>query len=162
MASQTAVGWILDVTQDFITGDINLFIKLQNNKVISFKQKLKEYVFYILPKSQSAGEDLFQQLSRDDEIIKKIFWDDKYIDLAAKNKTRLIGISTNITDIQPQNYQKFIKKLRMDSRVRSLYNVELPTTQHFIYNQLKIALTSKVRIEYIEEKLLSVTKLDDS
>ena len=37
-----------------ITGDINLLIKLQNDKVISFKQKLKEYVFYILPKSHSA------------------------------------------------------------------------------------------------------------
>ena len=115
MAIQSAVGWILDVTQDFITGDINLLIKLQNSKVIGFKQKLKEYVFYILPKSESSGEDLFQQLSRNDEkIIKKIFWDDKYIDLAAKNKTRLIGISTNMTDIQSQNYQAFIKKLRMD------------------------------------------------
>ena len=55
-----------------------------------------------------------------------------------------------------------MKKLRMDSRVRSLYNTELSATQYFIYNQLKIALTSKVRIEYKEEELLSVTKLDDS
>src|SRR5919106_3697332 len=52
-------------------------------------------------------------------------------------------------------------KVRMDSRVRSLYNTELSATQHFIYNQLKIALTRKVRIKYEEEELLSVTKLDD-
>ena len=51
-----------------------------------------------------------------------------------------------------QDYQAFIKKLRMDSRVRSLYNIELSATQHFIYNQLKIALTSKVIIEYEEER----------
>src|SRR5919106_264933 len=50
----------------------------------------------------------------------------------------------------------------MDSRVRSLYNIELSATQQFIYNQLKIALSSKVRIENREEKLLSVTKLDTS
>src|SRR5918994_7860642 len=161
MVIQTAVGWLLDVSHDNSNDDINLIIKLQDGKVISFKQTLKENTFYILPKSQLVGEDLFQQLSRNDQLIKKIFWDEKYIDLADKNKTRLIGISTNISDIQTQIYQAFIKKLRMDSRVRSLYNTELSATQHFIYNQLKIAPTSKVRIKYDEEELLSITKLDD-
>ena len=163
MVVQTADGWILDITQDYGTGDINLLIKLQNNNVISFRQRLKEYTFYIQPKSHSVGEDLYLRLSRnDDETIKKIFWDDKYIDLADRNTTKLIGISTNITDIQPQNYQKFIKKLKMDSRVRSLYNVELSMIQYFIYNQLKIAPTSKVIIEYEDEELLSVKKVEDS
>ena len=162
MIIQIANGWILDVSDDNATGDINLIIKLEDGKVISFKQKLKESIFYILPKSHSAGDDLFQQLSRNDQVFQEIFWDEKYIDLVDKNKTKLIGISTNITEIQSQNYQALIKKLRTDPRVRSLYNVELSTTQHFIYNQLKIAPTSKVRIEYTEEKLLSVTKLDDN
>ena len=54
MVIQTADGWILDVSQDYGTGDINLLIKLQDDKVISFKQKLKEYIFYILPKSHSS------------------------------------------------------------------------------------------------------------
>jgi DNA polymerase elongation subunit (family B) len=61
-----------------------------------------------------------------------------------------------------QDYQAFIKKLRMDLRVRSLYNVELPVTQYFIYNHLKIAPTSNVIIEYKEEELLSVKKVEDS
>src|SRR5918994_663881 len=161
MVIQTADGWLLDVSHDSSVDAINLIIKLQDDKLVSFKQILKENTFYILPKSQLVGEDLFQQLSRNDQLIKKIFWDEKYIDLADKNKTRLIGISTNMSDIQTQIYREFIKKLRMDSRVRSLYNAELSATQHFIYNQLKIALTSKVRIKYKEEELLSVTKLDD-
>src|SRR5919106_4817294 len=144
MVIQTAVGWILDVSHDNDTEDINLAIKLQDGKLISFKQKLKESIFYVFPKSQSVGEDLFQQLSRNDQIIKKIFWDEKYIDLADKNKTRLIGINTSILGNQTQLYRAFIKKLRMDSRIRSLYNTELSATQHFIYNQLKIAPTSKV------------------
>ena len=160
MVIQTVVGWILDVSYDHAAGDIDLIIKLQDDKVISFKQKLKEYIFYILPKSQLVAEDLFQQLSRNDQVIKKIFWDEKYIDLVEKKKSRLIGIS--ITDIQSQNYQTLIKKLRTDLRVRSLYNIELSATQNFIYNQLRIAPTSKVIIEHEEEKLLSVTKLDDS
>src|ERR671918_1897828 len=161
MVIQTAVGWLLDVSHDNSNDDINLIIKLQDGKVISFKQILNEDTFYVLPKSQLVGEDLFQQLSRNDQVIKKIFWDEKNIDLADKNKTRLIGIITNISDNQTPLYRAFIKKLRRDSRVRTLYNTELSATQHFIYNQLKIALTSKDRIEYKEEKLLSVTKLDD-
>ena len=159
MVIQTAVGWILDVLHDHATSDINLLIKLQDGKVISFKHKLKEYIFYILPKSRSAG-DLFQQLSRNDQLIKRIFWDEKYIDLADKSKTRLIGIS--VTDIKSQNYQTLVKKLKKDSRVRFLYNTELSASQHFIYNQLRIASTSKVNIEFEEEKLLSIKKLDDS
>jgi hypothetical protein len=160
MAIQTATGWLLDVSYDSNTGNINLLIKLQDGKLISFKQELKEHIFYVLPKTNSAGEDLFQQLSRSDQIIQKIFWNEKYIDLADRNKTTLIGIS--IVDIHSHDYQTFINKLATDSRVRSLYNTELSVIQQFIYNQLKIAPTSKVRIEYEEEKLLSISKLDDS
>jgi hypothetical protein len=160
MVIQTAVGWILDVLDDHATSDINLLLKLEDGKVISFKQKLKEYIFYILVKSQLVAEDLFQQLSRNDQIIKKIFWDEKYIDFVGKKKTRLIGLS--VADIKSQNYQIFIKKLKTDSRVRSLYNTELSATQYFIYNQLRIAPTSKVSIGFEQEKLLSIKKLDDS
>jgi DNA polymerase family B len=159
MVIQTAEGWILDVTQEYSTGDINLLIKLQDGKVISFKQRLKENTFYIQPKSHAAGEDLFQQLSRNYEVIKKIFWDDKYIDLTDRNKTRLIGIV--LENIQSQDFQRFIKKLGMDSRVSSLYNIELSPTQQFIYNQLKIAPTNKVKVQYEEERLLTISKVDD-
>ncbi len=115
MVIQTADGWILDVIQDSATSDINVLIKLQDSNLISFKQKLKDYTLYIQPKTTSAGEDLFQQLSRNDEIIKKLFWDEKYIDLTDRNKTQLIGIV--LENIQSQDYQKFIKKLATDSRV---------------------------------------------
>jgi DNA polymerase elongation subunit (family B) len=160
MAIQIATGWLLDVLHDSNTGDISLLIKLQDDRVISFKQKLKEHAFYVQPKSYSAGEDLFQKLSRNDEVIRRIFWDEKYIDILNRNKIRLIGIS--VTNMNPQDYQAFIKKLRADLRVRSLYNVELSATQYFIYNHLKIAPTSKVIIEYEEELLLSVKKVEES
>jgi hypothetical protein len=160
MVIQTAEGWLLDVSDNNATNNINLIIKLQDGTKISFKQELKENAFYILPKSQLDAEDLFQQLSRNDQVIQKIFWDEKYIELADKNKTRLISV--NVTEMDSQHYQALIKKLRTDSRVRTLYNVELSPTQHFICNQLKIAPTSKVGVEHEEEKLISVTKLDDS
>ena len=115
MAIQTAYGWILDVSYNHSTDYINLIIKLQDNKVINFKQRLKEYTFYIHPKSQFASEDLYHQLSRNDQVIKKIFWDEKYVDLADRNRTRLIGIS--MADIYSKDFQILIKKLEIDSRV---------------------------------------------
>ena len=119
MVIQTADGWILDVTQDYGTGDINLLIKLQNSKVISFKQRLKDYTFYIQPKSHSAAEDLYQQLSRNEEVIKKIFWDEKYIDISNRNKTRLIGI--NITDMNSQRLPSIHKEIKNGFESYALY-----------------------------------------
>jgi hypothetical protein len=52
MVIQTVVGWLLDVSHDNSNDNINLIIKLQDGKVISFKQKLNENTFYVLPKSQ--------------------------------------------------------------------------------------------------------------
>lgn len=73
MVIQTAQGWLLDISLDYVTNYVTLLIKLHNGNVISFKQRLKEYTFYIRPKFHSAGEDLIQQLSRNDDVIKKIF-----------------------------------------------------------------------------------------
>jgi DNA polymerase elongation subunit (family B) len=160
MVIQTTDGWILDVSHDYESNNINLLIKLQDGKCISFKQRLKEQIFYILPRSQPAGDDLFQQLSRNDQVIKKIFWDEKYIDLADINKTKLIEIT--LENIQSQDYQRLVKKLGMDFRVRSLYNTDLFALHRFIFNQLEIAPTSKVRFEYEDEKLFSITRVDDS
>lgn len=79
LVSQAAIGWILDVKKDYDNNNITILIKLIDGKVISFQQKLNEHTFYILPKSSSVGEDLLQQLSRQDQIIKRIFWNEKYI-----------------------------------------------------------------------------------
>src|SRR5919106_2541559 len=159
MVIQNTEGWLLDVSHNYANDDINLLIKLQAGKLISFKQKLKEHTLYILPRSYQVGQDLYLQLSRNDQLIKRIFWDEKYIDLSDRNKTKLIGIS--VTDIHSQDYRTFIKKLGMDSRVHSLYNTKLSAIHQFIYNQLKIPPTSKVRIEYEQEELLFILGIDD-
>jgi DNA polymerase elongation subunit (family B) len=162
MATQTTVGWILDVSHDYNTGDINLLIKLQDGKVISFIQRLQEYLFYVLPKSYQAGQDLYQQLSKNDQLIKRIFWDEKYIDLQDKTKTSLIAISLDSND--RQDFKILIQKLGHDSRVKSLYDIDLSSVMQFIFIQLKIAPTSKVKIEYDDnaEQLLSIVKIDGS
>jgi hypothetical protein len=159
MVIQSGVGWILDVRDDYTNGDINLLIKLEDDKIISFKQRLPEYVFYVLPKSYQAGQDLYQQLSRNDHIIKRIFWDEKFIDLQDKTKTSLIGISLDNNDLQ-----HFIQKLGQDARVKSLYNIDISSVMHIIYSQLKIPPTSKVKIEYDNdvEQLLSIARINDN
>ena len=161
MGVQTSVGWILDISKDSDSNDIVISIKLHDSKIIRFKQRLHEHIFYILPKSYSGGEDLFQQLSRQDQFIKRIFWDEKYIDLQDKTKANLIGISLAVNR---QDFEKLIQKLAHDSRVKTLYNIDLTEVMQFIYTQLKIPPTSKVKIEYDEdtERLLSISKIDDS
>jgi hypothetical protein len=144
LVSQTAVGWVLDVSKDSVSNDIVIHIKLVDGNVISFKQRLNERIFYILPKSKMAGEDLFQQLSRNDQLIRRIFWDEKYIDLQDKTKTSLIGISIDNND--RQDFKILFQKLGQDSRVKSLYNIDLSGVMYFIYTQLKIPPTSKVEI----------------
>jgi DNA polymerase family B len=143
------------------SNDIAISIKLHDNKIIRFNQRLHERIFYILPKSYSHGQDLFQQLSRQDQFIRRIFWDEKYIDLQNKTKTNLIGISLAVNG---QDFEKLIQKLSHDSRVKALYNIDLPEVMQFIYTQLKIPPTCKVEIEYDEdtERLLSISKLDDT
>ena len=162
MVIQTAVGWILDVVHDYGTNDINLLIKIEDGKAISFKQRLQEYLFYVLPKSYQAGQDLFGQLSRNDQLIKRIFWDKKYIDLHDETKTSLIGISLDSNS--QENFKILIQKLGRDSRVKSLYNFDISSIMQFIYTQLRIPPTSKVKIEYDDdqERLLSILKIDDS
>jgi hypothetical protein len=163
MVSQTAAGWILDVSKDYVSNDIVILVKLSDGKVTHFKQKLDERTFYILPKSYSAGENLFQQLSRNDQLIKRITWDEKYIDLHDKNKTRLISIGlANTQKIERQDFRILIQKLNQDSRVKSLYNIDLSDVMQFIYNKLKIPPTSKVKIEYDKDQLLSIKRIDDS
>lgn len=163
MAIQTTVGWILDVSKDNDSSDIIItHIKLHDGKIIRFKQRLHEHIFYILPKSYSAGQDLFQQLSRHDQLKKRIFWDEKFLDLQDKTKTNLIGISLS-TD--RQDFKKLVQTLGHDSRVKTLYNIDLSEVTQFIYTQLKIPPTSKVEVEYNDddaERLLSISKIDDS
>ena len=116
----------------------------------------------MLPKSKIAGEDLFQQLSRNDQLIKRVFWDEKYIELQDKTKTNLIGVSLDNND--RHDFKILIQKLGQYSRVKSLYNIDLSGVMHFIYTQLKILPTSNVEIEYDKdiERLLSVSKIDYS
>ena len=158
MVIQTAVGWLLDVIHDYATNNISLLIKLQDGKVISFKQRLREHLFYILPKSYHAGQDLYQQLSRNDQLIKRIFWDEKYIDLQDKTKTSLIGISLDSND--RLDFKMLIQKLGHDSRVKSLYNIDLSSVMQFIYTQLRIPPTSKVKIEYDDAEQTAIDSED--
>jgi DNA polymerase family B len=161
MGVQTSVGWILDVSKDSNSNNIIISIKLHDSKIIRFKQRLYERIFYILPKSYSDGQDLFQQLSKHDQVIKRIFWDEKFIDLQDKTKTSLIGISL---PADRQDFKKLVQVLGGDSRVKTLYNTDLSEVMQFIYTQLKIPPTGKVKIEYDDDpkRLLSISKIDDS
>ncbi|MGA7370169.1 MAG: hypothetical protein WBX01_13650 [Nitrososphaeraceae archaeon] len=46
MANQTVVGWILDVSQYDDSNEIIILIKLHDDKVTGFKQRLQERIIY--------------------------------------------------------------------------------------------------------------------
>ncbi|HZD34313.1 MAG TPA: hypothetical protein VE130_03825 [Nitrososphaeraceae archaeon] len=117
-----------------------------------------------MPNSYSAGQDLFQQLSRHDQLIKRILWDEKYIDLHDKNRKCLIGISLYNTHSTATryDYKKLLQKLNRDSRVNVQFKTDLSDVIHFIYTQSRIPLSSKIKMVYDDEQLLSIEKIDDN
>jgi hypothetical protein len=95
-------------------------------------------------------------------LIKRIFWSEKFVDLQDKTKTNLIGVSLDNTT--QQDFKNLVQILGRDPRVKASYNIDLSEVTQFICTQLKIPLTSKVKIEYEydTERLLSIAKIDDS
>ena len=60
-------------------------------------------------------------------------------------------------------YQPLIKKLQNDCRVKQLFNTDLLHVQQYLFTMLKIEPTSKVEVEYDDDrlKLLDIVKVDD-
>ena len=79
-----------------------------------------------MPKSYSAGQDLFQQLSRHDQLIKRILWDEKYIDLHDKNRKCLIGNTHSAAT--RYDYKKLLQKLNHDSRANDIEALKFNST----------------------------------
>ena len=97
-----------------------------------------------------------------DQLIKRIFWSEKFVDLQDKTKTNLIGVS--LDNNNQQDFKNLVQTLGRDPRVKALYNIDLSEVTQFICTQLRIPPTSKVEIEYDKdtERLLSISKIDDS
>jgi DNA polymerase elongation subunit (family B) len=60
-----------------------------------------------------------------------------------------------------QYYQPLLKKLENDYRAKQLFNTDLSHVQQYLFTELKIEPTSKLKVEYDGSRLLEVVKIDD-
>ncbi len=148
---QNCIGWILDV---YIEHDqAILWVKTQDGQVLRL---IDDYdpVFYIHPKDEKSGEEIFQILS-DMELIKEIKWEHKFIDIGSNVKQKLLYVRC----YSIHHYNLLLKTLQHETiqqRIRQLYNTKLSHIQRYLFTQLMIPSTTQVTIEYQDGELVSI------
>ncbi len=150
----SCTGWLLDVSID--NDHAILFIKTEEEGQILKLRDSYHPGFYILPRNEADGINLFQLLSREEEI--SVRWEDKHTDLFDSNKTRKL-IHVQLRSLR--YYQPLLNKLENDYRVKQLFNTDLLHIQQYLFDRLKIEPTSKVKVEYDGSSLLGAVKIDD-
>jgi DNA polymerase elongation subunit (family B) len=152
----SCTGWILDV---YIEEDqAILWIKTEEDNTLKLMDCYEPY-FYIEPKSEKDGMELFQVL-RDMELIKELRWEYKFTDINNNVSQKLLCIGTYLI----HHYNLLLKVLQHDilrQRIRHLYNTPLSHLQRYLFTRLKIQVTSKVSVEYQDRKLRSITRMND-
>jgi hypothetical protein len=151
-----STGWILDV---YIEDDYAiLWIKTEEGNTLRLVDCYEPY-FYIEPRSEKEGVELFQIL-RDMELIKEIRWEQKFTNISNNVSQKLIRVGTYFI----HHYNLLLKVLQHDTlrqRIRYLYNTTLSHLQRYLLTQLMIKVTSKVRVEYEDRKLKSIKRINN-
>ena len=146
-------GWILDVSVE--QNRAIIWIKTSEGQILKLCDTYKS-AFYILPKDESAGAEIFQLLSLQNGV-RKVEWTNKLTDLFDPKMKRLICI-------YPESlfyYKALQRKLEKDQRVAELFNTELSHLQDYLFTKLKIEPTSKVEVEYDKSCLIKIRKVND-
>ena len=155
----SCVGWFFDVSIE--RDQVVIWIKTEDKKIIRLRDSYRPS-FYILPRNEYDGLCLFQILSRQQDIVTKVSWDEnKITDLfdydCTDRKKQLICVQLQSI----RYYSLLLKKLEKDSRVKHLYNTDLSHVQQYLFTKLRIEPTSKVQVEYDGSKILEIAKIDD-
>ncbi|MGB9622860.1 MAG: 3'-5' exonuclease, partial [Candidatus Bathyarchaeia archaeon] len=148
------IGWIVDA---YVEGDYAVFwIKTLEGKLFKVRDRYSPR-FYILPKSLEDGERVCQILS-EHPSIKNVLWTEKYTDVRDGVKSRLLQVTLD----RLYGYRRLIEGLKLLSYVKQMYNIDLLHIQKHIFENVKIAPTSKVMVEFDEGNLLKhVERVDD-
>ncbi|MBC7091398.1 MAG: hypothetical protein H5T50_05750, partial [Nitrososphaeria archaeon] len=137
------IGWIVDA---YVEGDYAVFwIKTLEGKAFKVKDRYSPRL-YILPKSLEDGEKVCQILS-EYPCIKNVLWTEKYTDIRDRVKSRLLQVTLD----RLYGYRKLLEILKLLSYVKQMYNIDLLHIQKHIFENVKIAPTSKVRVEFDKE-----------
>lgn len=156
----SCIGWLFDISIEHDNAVI--WIKTSDKKVLKFTCSYHPS-FYVLPRSESDGLYLFQILSRQQDIVENVSWEENKLtdlfdyDCTGMKKKKLIYVQIQST----RYYQPLLKKVKEDSRVKQLFNTDLSHIQQYLFTKLKVEPTSMVKVEYNGSKLVEITKIDD-
>ena len=155
--THTNTGWILDVYIE--DNEAVLWIKTEDGNVLKLFDTY-EPVFYIQPKNENCGEEIFQIL-RDLELVKEIRWENKLVDINSKIKQNLLYVRCYLI----HHYNLLLKVLQhetLQQRINQLFNTKLSHIQRYLFTRLRIPPTTKVQIEHEDGELVSVTTANDN
>ena len=152
----SSIGWLLDVTIE--QNCATLWIKTTDGKILRLRDSYQPN-FYVLPKNENAGTELFHLLSQQPKI-KKLEWVDRRTNLFDHDgygMKRLICVYPESI----YHYKVLSKKLQNDSRVVRVFNADLSHVQQYLFTQLKIEPTCKIQVQYDGARLICMIKLDE-
>jgi hypothetical protein len=153
---QKSTGWILDFYIE--DNEAIMWIKTEDGKVLKLFDSY-EPVFYIQPKNENCGNEIFQILI-DLELVKEIRWDDKLIDVNSNAKQKLLYVRCYLI----HHYNLLLKVLRhetLQQRINQVFNSRLSHIQRYLFTQLKIPPITKVQIEHEDGELVSIREAND-
>jgi DNA polymerase elongation subunit (family B) len=149
----SAIGWLLDVTVE--RNVAILWIKTIEQGILKLVDKYQPS-FYILPRNEQAGIELFHILSQQHKT--RVEWQSKHTDIDHDDRyDRLLCVYLDSS----YYYNILVRRLQNDPRVAQLFNTELSHVQEYLFTRLKIEPTSKVKVEYDDgTDLRTITKID--
>ena len=147
-----AIGWLLDVTVE--RNAATLWIKTKGG-ILRLADKYQP-CFYILSRNERAGTELFHILSQQPRT--RVEWQRKLTDIFdADRHEMLLCVYLEST----YYHNTLVRRLQNDPRVAQLFNTELSHVQQYLCSRLKVEPTSKVQVEYDNERLITLTKIDE-
>ncbi len=152
----SSTGWLLDVSIE--QNRATILIKTKEGIALKLIDTYQPN-FYVLPKDENTGADLFQILSQL-SIVKYVGWEDKFTDLFDNDghgmKKLICVYSESI-----QDYKILLKSLEEDPRVVQLFNTDLSHVQQYLFTKLKIEPASKVEVQYDKNDSTKINEEDE-
>ncbi len=154
----SSTGWLLDVSIE--QNRSKIWIKTEEGKALKLIDTYQPN-FYVLPKDENTGAELFRILSAQSSL-KRVEWEDKFTNLFEDDRHRM----KRLICVYPESilyYKILLNWLEKDPRVAQLFNTDLSHVQQYLFMKLKIEPTSKVEVEYDknESRLIKITKISD-
>ena len=112
----SAIGWLLDVTVE--QNAATLWVKTTQGDLLRLTDKYQP-CFYILPRNEQAGTELFHILSQQTKT--RVEWHSKHskhTDIDHDGYERLVCVYLEST----YHYNTLVKRLQTDQRVTRLFN----------------------------------------